>query len=122
MRDYIHDNADDEITRHQFLNAYLASREAPPANLNPFRTLMGSIATGVNRNKIGHRLTNLTRLQIDTSWWTRYRDDSPIQAIPIFYRRLRILRHSTSRPSNKVAAAFTQHWRKGLPMWKCCVS
>jgi hypothetical protein len=37
---------------------------------------MGSTATGVNRGKIGHRLTNLTRLQIDTSWWTRYRDDS----------------------------------------------
>jgi len=76
MRDYIHDNTDDEITHHQFLNAYLVSRGAPPANLDAFRTLMGSTATGVNPNKIGHRLTNLTRLQIDTSWWTRYRDDS----------------------------------------------
>jgi hypothetical protein len=76
MGDYIHDNTDDEITHHQFLNAYLVSRGAPPANLNAFRTLMGSTATGVNPNKIGHRLTNLTRLQIDTSWWTRYRDDS----------------------------------------------
>jgi hypothetical protein len=76
MGDYIHDNTDDEITHHQFLNAYLVSRGAAPANLNAFRTLMGSTATGVNPNKIGHRLTNLTRLQIDTSWWTRYRDDS----------------------------------------------
>ncbi len=76
MQDYIHDNTDDEITHHQFLNAYLVSRGAPPANLNAFRTLMGSTATGVNRGKIGRRLTNLTRLQIDTSWWTRYRDDS----------------------------------------------
>ena len=76
MGDYIHDNTDDEITHHQFLNAYLVSRGAPPANLNAFRTLMGSTATGVNPNKIGHRLTNLTRLLIDTSWWTRYRDDS----------------------------------------------
>ena len=75
MGDYIHDNTDDEITHHQFLNAYLVSRGAPPANLNAFRTLMGSTATGVNQSKIGHRLTNLTRLQIDTSWWTRYRDD-----------------------------------------------
>ena len=75
MRDYIHDNTDDEITHHQFLNAYLVSRGAPPANLDGFRTLMGSTATGVNRNKIGHRLTNLTQLHIDTSWWTRYRDD-----------------------------------------------
>src|SRR5437773_2951827 len=76
MRDYIHDNTDDEITHHQFLNAYLFSRGAPRANLNAFRTLMGSTATGVNRALIGHRLTNLTQLQIDTSWWTRYRDDS----------------------------------------------
>src|SRR3954447_5190647 len=28
MQDYIHDNTDDEITHHQFLNAYLASRGA----------------------------------------------------------------------------------------------
>jgi hypothetical protein len=76
MDQYIHDNTDDEITHHQFLNAYLVSKGAPPANLNPFRTLMGSTATGVNRGKIGHRLTNLTQLTIDTSWWTRYRDDS----------------------------------------------
>jgi hypothetical protein len=76
MRDYIHDNTDDEITHQHFLNAYLVSRGKTPANLNPFRTLMGSTATGVNPNKIGHRLTNLTQLTIDTSWWTRYRDDS----------------------------------------------
>jgi hypothetical protein len=76
MQDYIHDNTDDEITHHQFLNAYLVSKGAAPANLDPFRTLMGSTATGVNPDLIGHRLTNLTQLTIDTSWWTRYRDDS----------------------------------------------
>src|SRR6476469_4020310 len=76
MGDYIHDNTDDEITHHQFLNAYLVSRGATPAILHRFRTLMGSTAAGVNRGKIGQRLTNLTQLQIDTSWWTRYRDDS----------------------------------------------
>src|SRR5262249_45107983 len=31
---------------------------------------------GVNPNKIGKRLTNLTQLTLDTSWWTRYRDDN----------------------------------------------
>src|SRR5882724_3717686 len=73
---YIHDNTDDEITHHQFLNAYLVSHFAAPANLDQFRTLMGSTATGVNPALIGHRLTNLTQLTVDTSWWTRYRDDS----------------------------------------------
>ncbi len=75
MQDYIHDNTDDEITHWHFLNAYLVSKGAAPANLDPFRTLMGSTATGVNPDLIGHRLTNLTQLTIDTSWWTRYRDD-----------------------------------------------
>jgi hypothetical protein len=73
---YIHDNTDDEITHHTFLNAYLVSHRAVPANLDQFRTLMGSTATGVNPDLIGHRLTNLTQLTVDTSWWTRYRDDS----------------------------------------------
>jgi hypothetical protein len=75
MQDYIHDNTDDEITHHQFLNAYLVSKGAGPANLDAFRTLMGSTATGVNQELIGKRLTNLTQLTLDTSWWTRYRDD-----------------------------------------------
>ena len=75
MQDYIHDNTDDEITHWNFLNAYLVSKGAAPADLEAFRTLMGSTATGVNTSKIGKRLTNLTQLTIDTSWWTRYRDD-----------------------------------------------
>jgi hypothetical protein len=76
MAQYVHDNTDDEITHHNFLNAYLASKGAAPANLEPFRTLMGSTARGVNHHLIGRRLTNLTQLTLDTSWWTRYRDDS----------------------------------------------
>jgi hypothetical protein len=76
MSQYVHDNTDDEITHNQFLNAYLAAHGAAPVNLDPFRTLMGSTATGVNPALIGKRLTNLTQLTIDNSWWTRYRDDS----------------------------------------------
>jgi hypothetical protein len=44
-----------------------------PANLEKFRTLPSSTATGAQQ--IG-RLTNLMRLTVDTSWWTRYRSDS----------------------------------------------
>src|SRR6266480_2954916 len=76
MGAYIHDNTDDEITHQRFLNAYLVSKGAAPANLGGFRTLMGSTATGVNPNRVGKRLTNLTQLTLDTSWWTRYRDDA----------------------------------------------
>jgi len=73
---YIHDNTDDEITHFTFLNAYLVSKGAAPANLDQFRTLQGSTARGVNTAMIGKRLTNLTELTLDTSWWTRYRSDS----------------------------------------------
>src|SRR5258708_12007 len=73
MAQYIHDNTDDEFTHQNFLNAYLASKGAETVNLEPFRTLQGSTATG-SSGKL--RLTNLMRLTLDTSWWTRYRDDS----------------------------------------------
>ena len=73
---YIHDNTDDEITHFTFLNAYLMSKGASPANLDTFRTLEGSTATGVNTSLIGKRLTNLTQLTLDTSWWTRYRSSA----------------------------------------------
>lgn len=73
---YVHDNTDDEITHFTFLNAYLVANGAAPVNLDQFRTLEGSTATGVNPAMIGKRLTNLTQLTLDTSWWTRYRSDS----------------------------------------------
>jgi Ferritin-like domain len=73
---YIHDNTDDEITHFTFLNAYLESKGAQSVNLDQFRTLPGSKATGSSGQP---RLTNLMQLTVDTSWWTRYRssDNNP---------------------------------------------
>src|SRR6266478_4705065 len=73
MDQYIHDNTEDEFTHFTFINAYLVSRGAQPVNLDQFRTLPSSTATGAQQ--IG-RLTNLMQLTVDTSWWTRYRSDS----------------------------------------------
>ncbi|WP_263417695.1 ferritin-like domain-containing protein [Terriglobus albidus] len=73
MAQYIHDNTDDEFTHQSFLNAYLVSKGAEPVNLEPFRTLKGSTASG-SSGKL--RLTNLMQLTLDTSWWTRYRSDT----------------------------------------------
>src|SRR6266478_6392981 len=73
MAVYIHDNTDDEFTHQNFLHAYLVSKKADPVDLEKFRTLPGSTATG-SSGKL--RLTNLTQLTLDTSWWTRYRSDS----------------------------------------------
>src|SRR5229473_5105835 len=71
MDQYIHDNTEDEISHFTFLNAYLVSKGADPVNLEKFRTLQGSQATGAQKDKL--RLTNLMQLTVDTSWWTRYR-------------------------------------------------
>src|SRR5712671_412425 len=73
MSQYIHDNTEDEFSHMHFLNAYLASIGAQPVNLDKFRTLPSSKATGAQQ--IG-RLTNLMQLTVDTSWWTRYRSDN----------------------------------------------
>ena len=70
MPQYIHDNTEDEFSHWFFINAYLASKGADKVNLDRFRTLPSSKATGANQ--IG-RLTNLMQLTVDTSWYTRYR-------------------------------------------------
>jgi hypothetical protein len=70
MTQYIADNTDDELSHARFLNAYLKSQGAKPVDLDAFRTLPSSKATGAKQ--IG-RLTNLRELDVDTSWYTRYR-------------------------------------------------
>ena len=67
---YISDNTDDEQSHVDFLNAFLTLVGAMPVNLDMFRTLPSSQASGAQQ--IG-RLTNLMQLTVDTSWWTRYR-------------------------------------------------
>jgi hypothetical protein len=70
MAQYIHDNTDDEISHHRFLNNYLASKGAKKVDLSPFAQLKGSTADGSTGAK---RITNLMQLTIDTSFWSRYR-------------------------------------------------
>src|SRR5262252_1966764 len=93
MPQYIVDNTDDEFSHTNFLLAYLKSKGANTADLDllvcpHFRTVPGSVATG-SANK--GRLTNLTNLTIDTSYWGRYRSDNTnpdlgdtsfVQAVP----------------------------------------
>jgi hypothetical protein len=71
MAQYIHDNTDDEFTHHRFLNNYLESKGAKGVDLTPLSAgLPSSKATGAKQIP---RLTNLTQLTVDTTWWTRYR-------------------------------------------------
>ena len=67
---YITSNTVDEISHANFLNGYLESKGADPVNFDEFLTLQGSQATGAQ--DLG-RLTNLMHLNVDTSWFIRYR-------------------------------------------------
>src|ERR1700674_4041554 len=70
MPQYITDNTDDELSHAAFLTAFLRSRGEVPVNLEPFRRLPSSQATGARQIK---RITNLMNLNVDLSWYTRYR-------------------------------------------------
>jgi hypothetical protein len=70
---YITSNTTDELSHATFLNAYLQSIGALAVNLDQYRTLPSSQATGAQQ--IG-RLTNLMNINVDTSWFTRYRSTS----------------------------------------------
>src|SRR5271166_2808392 len=111
MDQYIHDNTEDELSHEVFINAYLASKGADTVSLDRFRTLPSSKAAGANQ--FG-RITNLTQLTVDTSWWTRYRSrtgnpdfgDSFSQAIP----SLAVGQHTAIPRSNRdlASAVFSQ--------------
>src|SRR6266568_1855059 len=49
MAQYIHDNTDDEFTHFTFINGYLASKGAGTVNLDRFRSLPSSQATGAQQ-------------------------------------------------------------------------
>jgi hypothetical protein len=78
MPQYIQDNTDDEFSHANFLIRYLASKGVSTNELvrlsgPDFRTFPGSMATGSTKKG---RLTNLTQLTVDTSFWGRYRSDN----------------------------------------------
>src|SRR6202522_3464893 len=67
---YIASNTLDEVSHATFINAYLVSKGASPVDFSKFVTLPGSTAQG-SSGKL--RLTNLMNLNVDTSWFVRYR-------------------------------------------------
>jgi len=123
MPQYITDNTDDEFSHQAFIRAYLVSKGASTADIDllagpTFRTLPGSMATGSSRKG---RLTNLTQLTIDTSYWGRYRSDNSnpdlnaaaqfAQAVPSLNNGLHTAIPRTNADSNNAnlitAIAFT---------------
>jgi hypothetical protein len=70
---YIASNTLDEVSHANFLNAYLESRGAEPVDFSEFVKLPGSTASGSSGDM---RLTNLMHLNVDTSWFVRYRSST----------------------------------------------
>ena len=101
---YISSNNLDEQSHAQFLNAYLALRGQTPVNLDEFRTLPSSKATGAQQ--IG-RLTNLLQLSVDTSWYTRYHSPTNPDAGAIFAQALPALTSGQFQTIPRTDADFT---------------
>jgi hypothetical protein len=69
MPSYITQNTADEFSHQDFLNAFLVKMHQEPVNFDRFRTLPSSPVAPVQTG----RLTNLMHLNVDTSWYLRYR-------------------------------------------------
>jgi hypothetical protein len=93
---YISSNTLDELSHAAFLNAYLERRGAEPVDFDEFRTLEGSTASGSSGIR---RLTNLMHLNVDTSWYVRYRSASDPDLGASFPQAL-TLRNITAIPRN----------------------
>jgi hypothetical protein len=103
---YITSNTLDEVSHATFLNAYLESKGAEPVNFNQFETLQGSTAQG---SSLKPRLTNLMHLNVDTSWFVRYRsatnpDPVPCEFISPDLPHVSIIRPLTDKFAGAVAA------------------
>src|ERR1700739_4550082 len=88
---YISSNTLDEVSHAAFLNAYLESKGAESVNFDRFRTLRGRQATG--STNIG-LLTNLMHLNVDTSWFIRYRSATNPDFGATFPQALTITNHT----------------------------
>jgi hypothetical protein len=73
LAQYAVDTARDEGSHATFIAAYLTSIGVTPVDLSSFYTIMPPAVSGLTQVP---RLTNLTSLTIDTSWYYRYRTAS----------------------------------------------
>jgi len=107
MPTYVTQNTNDEFSHQDFLNAFLVKMHKQPVNLEPFRTLSSSPAAPVQMP----RLTNLTHLNVDTSWYLRYRSsgnpdfgDTFGQAVNIVDRPAIPVQNQSAYTSNQIQA------------------
>jgi hypothetical protein len=107
MPAYIDQNTADEFSHQNFLNAFLVKMRRQPVNLDRFRNLPGSPVA----SSPAPRLTNLMHLNVDTSWYLRYRSsgnpdfgDTFGQAVEIVNRPAIPVKMQSAYTSNQMQA------------------
>jgi hypothetical protein len=105
---YICQDHNDERSHAALINAYLQSIGETPINLDGFRTIMPPKVHGIEQKG---RLTNLTNLKVDTSWYNRYRglenpdlDGKPAQIVTIAEKPTIPLSDKMSKDDYQLAA------------------
>jgi len=71
LPDYVNGDFQDEMSHANLINAFLTAAGSTPVNLDSFRTLPSANVKGSNTSI--KRLTNLTSLTVDTTYYERYR-------------------------------------------------
>lgn len=87
LPDYVNGDFADETSHASFINGFLEAAGAQPVTLDAFRTLPSVPVEGARQ--IG-RLTNLTNLTVDTSYYERYRGKGNPDAGDIFPQTVNI--------------------------------
>lgn len=100
---YICDDRDDERSHALLINAYLQAIGETPVNLDAFRTLPSPAVQGAE--SVG-RLTNLTGLNVDTSWYNRYRSPGNPDFGDTFPQLVNI-QHRSTIPTNDLQSSAT---------------
>jgi hypothetical protein len=114
MPQYIHDNTEDEISHVAFINAYLESKGAEPVNLDRFRTLPSSQASGADSRRSFPGCSRGSSRASPERMRTSLR--------PTTCRPSRTPQPSISGRSSKGAAACIPRWRSASHTPKCCAS
>jgi hypothetical protein len=100
LPDYIMGDRDDENSHANLINGYLVAMGYNAVNLDGFRTLPSVQAKGAQQ--IG-RLTNLTSLTVDTSWYFRYRNSGNPDFGDTFPQIVNIAKRPTIPTSDKMS-------------------
>ena len=102
---YICDDRDDERSHALLINAYLQAIGETPVNLDSFRTLPSVSVQGAANTG---RLTNLTNLTVDTSWYNRYRSPANPDFEATFPQIVNIVNRPTIPTTDKLSATAIQ--------------